>query len=211
MHPWITATHFDGQIVRLAALEPALHRDGLITAGSEASIWTYLRFPPGDTSTGMDAHIDELIRRRDMREEVPYVMIRRATNTIVGITRFIDIRQSHRGVEFGTWITPTAQGDGTNVETKLLMLGYAFEELNCIRVQIKTDALNTAAQRSLVALGATFEGCMRNHLVRYDGRIRDSYIYSILESEWPAIKANLIHRRDKRISSPTQTNPASNP
>lgn len=205
MHPWITATHFDGHIVRLEALDPQRHRTGLIAAGADPHIWTYLRFPPGDTPEGMDAHITELIRRRDAHEEVPYVMIRRATNTIVGVTRFIDIRQSHRGVEFGTWITPNAQGDGTNVETKLLMLSYAFEHLNCVRVQIKTDALNTAAQRSLVALGATFEGCLRNHLIRYDGRIRDSYVYSILDNEWPAIKAQLIQRRNKRLPSSPQT------
>lgn len=211
MHPWVTATHFDGHIVRLEALDPAHHRDGLIAAGADASIWTYLRFLPGDTPAGMDAHIAELIHRRDTFEEVPYVMIRRATNTIVGVTRFIDIRQAHRGIEFGTWIHPQAQGDGTNVETKLLMLNYAFEHLNCIRVQIKTDALNTAAQRSLIALGATFEGCLRNHLIRYDGRIRDSYIYSILDHEWSAIKAQLIQRRDKRLASSVQTNPATNP
>jgi RimJ/RimL family protein N-acetyltransferase len=205
MHPWITATCFDGYIVRLEALDPQHHRLGLVAAGADPSIWTYLRFPPGDTPAGMDAHIAELIRRRDALEEMPYVMIRRATNTIVGVTRFIDIRQSHRGVEFGTWIHPQSQGDGTNVETKLLMLGYAFEQLNCIRVQIKTDALNTAAQRSLVALGATFEGCLRNHLIRYDGRVRDSYVYSILDREWPIIKAQLVQRRNKRLSTPPQT------
>jgi N-acetyltransferase len=205
MHPWITATHFDGHIVRLEALNPLIHRAGLIAAGADPHIWTYLRFPPGDTPAGMDTHIAELIRRRDTHEEVPFVMIRRATNTIVGVTRFIDIRQSHRGVEFGTWINPHAQGDGTNVETKLLMLSYAFEQLSCIRVQIKTDALNTAAQRSLVALGATFEGGLRNHLIRYDGRVRDSYIYSILDSEWPIIKAQLVQRRNKRLSTPPQT------
>lgn len=209
MHSWITTTHFDGQIVRLEALDPIRHSDGLITAGADPAIWTYLRFPPGDTPAGMANHIAELIRRRNSHEEVPYVMIRRATNTIVGITRFIDIRQSHRGLEFGTWINPQSQGDGTNVETKLLMLSYAFEHLNCIRVQIKTDALNTGAQRSLVALGATFEGRMRNHLIRYDGRIRDSYIYSILDAEWPSLKIQLLQRRNKRLLH-IQTNNASN-
>lgn len=210
MHPWIAATNFDGHIVRLEALDPSHHRTGLIAAGADANIWTYLRFPPGDTPDGMDAHIAELIRRRDAHEEVPYVMIRRATNTIVGVTRFIDIRPSHRGVEFGTWITPSAQGDGTNIETKLLMLSYAFEQLHCIRVQIKTDALNTAAQRSLVALGATFEGCMRNHLIRYDGRIRDSFVYAILDHEWPAIKTQLIQRRQKRLVISSQTDTDTN-
>lgn len=205
MHPWITTTQFDGHIVCLEALDPLRHRTGLIAAGADASIWTYLRFPPGDKPAGMDSHIAELMRRRDAHEEVPYVMIRRATNTIVGVTRFIDIRPAHRGVEFGTWITPTAQGDGTNVETKLLMLSYAFEQLTCVRVQIKTDALNTAAQRSLVALGATFEGCMRNHLIRYDGRIRDSYVYSIVDREWPDIKSQLLQRRNKRLPNLPQT------
>ncbi|MBM4413857.1 MAG: GNAT family N-acetyltransferase [Chloroflexi bacterium] len=205
MHPWITATQFEGHIVRLEALDPLRHRAGLIAAGADASIWTYLRFPPGDTPAGMDAHMTELVRRRDAHEEVPYVMIRRATNTIVGVTRFIDIRPAHRGVEFGTWITPQAQGDGTNVESKLLMLSYAFEQLDCVRVQIKTDALNSAAQRSLVALGATFEGCLRNHLIRYDGRIRNSYLYSIVDHEWPDIKMQLLQRRNKRLANLPQT------
>lgn len=209
MHPWITVTEFDGQLVRLEALDPIRHRTGLIAAGADPTIWTYLRFPPGDTPVGMDAHIAELIQRRNNLEEVPFVMIRRATNTIVGVTRFIDIRPAHQGIEFGTWITPQAQGDGTNIETKLLMLSYAFEHLKCIRVQIKTDARNTAAQRSLVALGATFEGCLRNHLIRYDGRIRDSFIYSILDQEWPHIKATLIQRRNKRLATSLQTDTTS--
>jgi RimJ/RimL family protein N-acetyltransferase len=77
------------------------------------------------------------------------------------------------------------------------MLTYAFESLNCIRVQIKTNANNKAAQRSLEALGATYEGCLRNHIITPDGSIRDSFFYSILDREWPAVKVRLQQRLNK--------------
>lgn len=193
-HPWITQSTFRGTIVDLVALHPDQHRDQLIVAGADPSIWRNLRFLPGDTPAGMDAYIAELMRRRDALEEVPFSIVHRASQAVIGVTRFIDIRQAHRSVEFGTWITPQHHGDGSNADCKLLMLSYAFETLGCVRVQIKTDANNTQSQRSLVALGATLEAHLRNHLLTPSGRIRDSLIYSIIDSEWPTVKANLIQR-----------------
>ena len=196
-HPWITQSTFRGTIVDLVALEPAQHRDQLIVAGADPEIWRNLRFLPGDTPAGMDTYIAELMRRKDAHEEVPFSIVHRASQTVIGVTRFIDIRQAHRSVEFGTWITPQHHGDGSNADCKLLMLSYAFETLGCVRVQIKTDANNTQSQRSLVALRATLEAHLRNHLMTPSGRIRDSLMYSIIDSEWPAVKANLVQRITK--------------
>ena len=196
-HPWITQSTFRGTIVDLVALEPAQHRDQLIVAGADPDIWRNLRFLPGDTPAGMDAYIAELMRRKDALEEVPFSIVHRASQAVIGVTRFIDIRQAHRSVEFGTWITPQHHGNGSNADCKLLMLSYAFETLGCVRVQIKTDANNTQSQRSLVALGATLEAHLRNHLMTPSGRIRDSLMYSIIDSEWPAVKANLVQRITK--------------
>jgi RimJ/RimL family protein N-acetyltransferase len=193
-HPWISQSCFSGTIVDLVALDPSQHRDQLIVAGSDPSIWSNLRFLPGDTPAGMDAYVAELIHRRDTHQEVPLCIVHRAHQAVIGVTRFIDIRQAHRSVEFGTWITPHHHGDGSNADCKFLMLQYAFETLGCIRVQIKTDANNMQSQRSLVALGATFEAHLRNHLMTPSGRIRDSLIYSIIDSEWPTVKANLTQR-----------------
>ncbi len=198
---WITQTQFDGQRIRLVALEPNLHRDGLVGAGADSRIWTYMRFLPADTPAGMDAHIAELVRRRDAGVEVPYVVIQQASNTIVGITRFIELQPAHKGLELATWLNPQVHGDGSNIEIKYLMLQYAFEVLGCIRVQIKTNANNQAAQRSLVALGATYEGHFRNHYILHDGTVRDSLFYSIIDSEWPAVKAHIQQRLARRISS----------
>ncbi len=200
---WITKARFDGTLVTLEALDPGLHRDGLIQAGADASIWTFLRFPPGDTSTGMDQHIGELIRRRDAGDEVPFVIRRTSDAVIVGITRFIELHPEHRGLEFGTWLHPSAQGQGVNPEVKLLMLSHAFDDLDCLRVQIKTDATNAAARRSLEVLGAVYEGTLRNHLMTPAGRVRDSAFYSIIPTEWPAIKATLLARIARKQGAPS--------
>jgi len=197
MNAWIQAQQFIGTQIRLDALDYSAHRAGLIAAGADTRIWDYILFAPADTPAGMDAHISEVIRRRDAGLEVPYVIVRQHDDTIVGLTRFLDLRPAHRSVELGTWLNPQVHGDGTNVAVKLLMLTYAFESLNCIRVQIKTNANNKGAQRSLEALGATYEGCLRNHIVTPDGSIRDSFFYSILDREWPAVKVRLQQRLSK--------------
>lgn len=192
--PWITRPRFDGTLVTLEALDPQQHREGLIVAGAEPSIWSFLRFTPGDTPAGMDAHIAELIRRRDAGTEVPYIVRRNSDTSIVGVTRFIELHPEHRGLELATWLHPSAQGQGVNPEVKLLMLMHAFNDLGCIRVQIKTDATNTVARRSLEALGAVYEGTLRNHLLTPTGRVRDSAFYSIIATEWPAIHTQLHAR-----------------
>jgi len=199
-HTWITRTQFNGHIVRLESLDAPQHRDGLVAAGADPSIWTYVRFPPADTPAGMDAHIAELLRRRDAGEEVPYVVIQQSSNKVVGVTRFIELRPGHKGLELGTWLNPWVHGDGSNIEIKYLMLQYAFEELGCIRVQIKTNANNAAAQRSLVALGATYEGHFRNHYILHDGTVRDSLFYAIIDREWPTVKAHIQQRLARRTA-----------
>jgi RimJ/RimL family protein N-acetyltransferase len=191
---WITRPRFDGTLVTLEALDPLQHREGLIAAGAEPSIWSFLRFTPGDTPAGMNAHIAELIRRRDAGSEVPYVVRRTSDTSIVGVTRFIELHPEHRSLELATWLHPSAQGQGVNPEVKLLMLSHAFDDLGCIRVQIKTDATNTVARRSLEALGAVYEGTLRNHLLTPIGRVRDSAFYSIIDTEWPVINIQLHAR-----------------
>ena len=191
---WITAPHFIGSRIQLVQLDPHQHRDGLVNAGAHAAIWTYMLVPPADTPAGMDDHIRILMDRWDAGEEVPYVVIHTHTQRIVGSARFRELHPQHRSLELGTWLTPAVHGDGTNAEVKLLMLTHAFEQLGCIRVQLKTDAQNTASQRSLEALGATYEGRLRNHIITPSGRIRDSLYYAITDADWPAIKHRLIDR-----------------
>ncbi len=198
---WITAQHLAGHHISLELLDPDRHRDGLVRAGAYADIWTYMLVPPADTPAGMDDHIRTLMARWDAGEEVPYVVIRQHDSCIVGSARFRELQPHHRSLELGTWLTPSVHGDGTNAELKLLMLTHAFEQLGCIRVQLKTDAQNTASQRSLAALGATYEGRLRNHIITPSGRIRDSLYYAITDAEWPAVKQHLIQRIERHQST----------
>ena len=116
---------------------------------------------------------------------------------LVGSTGFMDILPEHRILEIGsTWYIPDLWGTAVNPESKFLMLRYAFETLGAIRVQIKTDSINKHSQGAIKKLGATFEGKLRNHRIRWDGTIRDTMMYSIIDKEWPVVKANLQKRID---------------
>lgn len=195
---WINTPVFAGELTWLEFLDPHRHRAGLIAAGADPAIWTYIRFARADTPAGMDAHIAEVMRRWDAGLEVPYVIRRRSDDTIVGLTRFLELHEHDHNVELGTWLNPSAHGQGINPEVKLLMIDHAFGALGCRRLQIKTNAHNTAARRSLDALGAVYEGTIRQHIVTPTGEFRDSAYYSILADEWPSIRSALVARIQRK-------------
>jgi RimJ/RimL family protein N-acetyltransferase len=113
---------------------------------------------------------------------------------VVGSSRYLSLRPEHRGLEVGwTWLTPGAWRTGANVEAKLLMLEHAFERLDCLRVEFKTDARNERSRAALAALPAEFEGVFRRHMVMPYG-LRDSAYYSVVADDWPAVRDNLTAR-----------------
>lgn len=123
---------------------------------------------------------------------VPFATFERISNHIAGTTRYMNMDLANRKVEIGsTWIAPRWQRTAVNTEAKYLMLRHAFEVWNCLRVELKTDALNQRSRRAILRLGAKEEGTLRKHMLAYDGRQRDSVYFSILDSEWPAVKAQL--------------------
>jgi N-acetyltransferase len=125
----------------------------------------------------------------------PFTVILKETGRIVGSTRYLEVRAEHRGVEIGwTWYAPDAWGTVVNPEAKLLLLRHAFEDWKAIRVQFKTDHLNVHSRNAILKLGAKFEGSLRQHRVRSDGTIRDTVMFSILDTEWPAVQAELLER-----------------
>lgn len=201
---WIDTPQFTGVRVQLELLDATRHSAGLTVAGADPRIWEYMLCPPADTPTGMQAHVAQLMH--DWREghEVPYVVRDLRTQHIIGCSRFRELQPQHRSLELGTWLTPAAHGNGSNADLKYLMLSHAFEELGCLRVQLKTDARNTASQRALMALGAHYEGCLRNHIITPNGHIRDSLIYAIIDREWPAIKAHLWQRIQRHLANEHQ-------
>ena len=139
--------------------------------------------------------MDDALDGQARRAAAPFVTVEAGSGGVLGSTRFATLRPEHRSLEIGwTWLNPSAWGTGANVEAKLLMLARAFEELGCLRVEFKTDADNERSRAALAALPAQFEGVHRKHMIVRDGERRDSAWYSVLDDEWPAVRANLLRR-----------------
>ena len=125
-------------------------------------------------------------------ESIVFATVERASGRAIGSTRFMNIDRANRRVEIGsTWIAPAWQRTGVNTEAKYLMLRHAFEVWGCVRVELKTDALNEKSRNAILRIGAKEEGTLRRHVVTWTGRIRDSVYFSILDSEWPGAKQRL--------------------
>ncbi len=175
-------------------LEPisAAHRDDLLEAAAQDPIT--FRYMGTDLSVGArawDAYLADALRP----DYVAWATVDAATGRAVGSTRFGDIAPEHGRVEIGwTWIAPSHQRSATNTEAKLLQLSYAFDELGATRVALKTDGRNLRSQAAIEQLGAQREGALRRHMRMADGFIRDTVYFSILDDEWPAVKARLEER-----------------
>jgi N-acetyltransferase len=123
---------------------------------------------------------------------VPFATVELHSGKIAGTTRFMSIDFANRKVEIGsTWIVPAWQRTAVNTEAKYLMLQHAFAAWKCLRVELKTDSLNERSRRAILRLGAKEEGTLRKHMLTWDGRQRDSVYFSILDNEWPGVKARL--------------------
>jgi len=179
-----------GRIVRLEPLELE-HVPRLAEVGLDPVIWQWTIARPTSEADLRD-WAETTIRARDAGAELPFVTLEAATGRPIGSSRYLNIVLEHRRLEIGwTWVAPPWQRTGANREAKLLMLTHAFETLGCRRVEFKTDSLNTPSRTALLGIGATFEGIFRNHMVMPDGRMRHSAYYSVIEDEWPAVKAGL--------------------
>lgn len=188
------AQPLDGKIVRLEPLGP-VHAEGLWEASRDPAAWRWLSIQQPQTRAEWDGWMAQAFAQRDAERESPYAMVSVATGLAVGSSRYLAIRPEHRSVEIGwTWLTASAWGTGANTEAKLLMLEHAFDALGCRRVEFKTDALNERSRAALAALPALFEGVHRNHMLVRDGESRDSAWYSVIEEEWPAVRAALRAR-----------------
>jgi len=176
--------------VRLEPLRIA-HLDRFCEIGLDPAIWALNPAPVG-TRAAMQAYIEEALRAQDAGLALPFATIDKASGLAVGSTRFGNISRDHRRVEIGwTWIAPPWQRTAVNSSAKYLMLQYAFETLACIRVEFKTDTLNTRSRQAILRLGAQQEGILRRHMVTTSGRLRDTVYFSILAEEWPGVGERL--------------------
>lgn len=180
----------EGKLVRLEPLRMA-HVDGIWEAGVYEEIWSHMSVTIR-TREDAQSFIHQALENEQAQTELPFVIIRQADEQIIGSTRFLGIAKKDRGLEIGfTWLTPSVWKTGVNTECKWLLLRHCFEQLGCIRVQLKTDSRNLNSQRAIARIGGIREGVLRNHMVMPDGYIRDSVYFSILDREWPEAKQKL--------------------
>ena len=180
-----------GERLTLVPLEKQ-HRDVLLAAAADGNLWD-LKVTAVPSAETIDTYIETAIAGREAGTIIPFVTV--AGDQVVGSTRFWKLDRVNRNVEIGhTWIGASWQRSFVNTEAKFLMLEYAFEVLDCIRVQFTTDELNERSRRAIVRLGAVEEGIIRNERIMPDGRKRNSVRFSIIDTEWPQVKDQLKAR-----------------
>jgi N-acetyltransferase len=183
----------EGQHVRLEPLTLA-HEEPLNLAAADGELWNS-KVTVVPTRETMNEYIQAALDGQSQNRELAFAIVSKSTGTVVGTTRFYGIEHEYRTVEIGyTWIAKSAQRTPVNTEAKLLLLTHAFEKWQCIRVQLITDVLNQQSRAAIQRLGAKEEGILRNQMIMPDGRYRDSVCFSIIDSEWPEVKAGLQSR-----------------
>jgi RimJ/RimL family protein N-acetyltransferase len=190
IHP-VTLT---GRVVRLEPLSLA-HVPALTVAGQNEDIWRYMPYQQMRTESDMRGWVEDMLGRQARGGDLPFAVYHLAAGRVIGATRFMDIQREHRNLEIGgTWYAAEFQRTAVNTECKYLMLREAFEVVGCLRVQLKTDLRNERSQRAIERIGAVREGVLRDHMIMPDGHVRSSVYYSVLQAEWPAVKAGLEAR-----------------
>jgi RimJ/RimL family protein N-acetyltransferase/GNAT superfamily N-acetyltransferase len=186
----------EGRRVRLEPLSEN-HHGSLSEAGIDEELW---RWTPNRVTSPeeMSAYIRSALKDQVAGTALPFATVDRETGRAIGSTRYMNIDMANRRVEIGaTWIARAWQRSTVNTEAKFLMLRYAFETLQCVRVELKTDALNRKSRNAILRLGAREEGIFRKHVLTWSGRYRDTVYFSILDSEWPGVKANLESKLER--------------
>ncbi|MDP5043459.1 MAG: GNAT family N-acetyltransferase, partial [Leeuwenhoekiella sp.] len=179
--------------VKLIPLEKT-HRDGLLKAASDGKLWE-LWYTSVPSAANIDAYIETALNQKAKGLEYPFTVFDVNTDTIIGCTRFYTIQPEHRRLEIGyTWYAQSYQRTGVNTHCKYLLLQYAFEQLNCIAVQIVTNWFNLKSREAIARLGAKQDGILRNHRINNDGSFRDTVVFSITETEWMSVKKTLYYK-----------------
>jgi len=191
--PWVSPVTLAGSIVRLEPLAES-HLEGLAEVAFDPSIWRWTLARPTDVD-GLRAWLEAALTNAAAASEMPFATVDVASGRPIGSTRYMSIVPEHRRLEIGwTWVAPAWQRRGANQEAKYLQLRHAFEALGANRVEFKTDSRNEKANPALLAIGATFEGTFRNHMIMPEGPLRHSNYYSVTAEEWPDRKAKLEAR-----------------
>jgi RimJ/RimL family protein N-acetyltransferase len=190
----------EGSFVRLEPMTLGHHAQ-LSEVGLDPEIWRYtvaMITTPGE----MREYMNSALELQSGGTTLPFVTIERASGRVVGSTRFGNYDAVNHRVEIGwTWLARPWQRTAINTEAKYLMLTHAFDKLHCVRVELKTDVLNTPSRNAMLRIGAKEEGVLRKHTLMWSGRYRDSIYYSVLDDEWPQVKEQL----EKMLTARTKT------
>ena len=193
----IAPVALEGRYVRLEPLTKT-HLAGLAEVGLDEEVWRWIPVAVR-TVEEMAAYIETALQEQERGVSLPFALIEKATGRAIGSTRYGNIDRTHHRVEIGwTWVARDWQRTAMNTEAKYLLLEHAFETLGCIRVELKTDSLNKRSRVAILRIGAKEEGIFRNHMITSSGRLRHSVYFSIVDSEWPAVKARLESQLNAR-------------
>ena len=190
---WIEPIRLVGENVILQPLDLS-HHLGLCEAVQDGELWklwyTFIPTP--------DKMLDEIQRRLALQQQgkmLPFTILERHSGKILGMTSFMNIEADHRRLEIGsTWYCASVQRSAVNTEAKKLLLSHAFEVLNCIAVEFRTSSFNLKSRAAIERLGAKLDGILRSHQIVQGDILRDTYVYSILQNEWPAVKQHLAFK-----------------
>jgi RimJ/RimL family protein N-acetyltransferase len=185
-----------GREVSLVPLSHAHHAD-LVEALNDGELWKlwYTNIPAPDQLDG------EIRRRLGLHQQgamVPFTVVEESSNQAVGMTTFMNLDAANRRLEIGaTWYRNRVQRTAVNTECKFLLLRYAFEQLNCIAVEFRTHFFNRQSRAGIERLGARLDGVLRQHQLARNGTLRDTCVYSIVDGEWPTVKAHLSFQLER--------------
>ncbi len=199
MTRWFNELELNGELASLVPMG-SQHRDALIAAASDGKLWElwYTSVPSEDS---IDAYIQKALSDFEADTALPFVIINKKTDSVIGSTRFFNAERKHRRLEIGhTWYSKSAQKTGINTECKWMLLNYAFDTLQCGCVQFRTHWHNLASRAAIARLGARQDGVLRNDQIDASGAFRDTVVFSILEHEWPAVKQSLSYKKSRGAS-----------
>jgi RimJ/RimL family protein N-acetyltransferase len=190
---FVDPVSLQGQHVSLVPLAHSHHGD-LVDSVRDGELWT-LWYTSVPTPDRLRAEIDRRLELQRQGSMMPFAVMEKSTGKAVGMTTFMHVDAVNRRVEIGsTWYRKRVQRSALNTECKLLLLSHAFEQLKCIAVEFRTHFFNRQSRAAIERLGAKLDGVLRQHMMAGNGTLRDTCVYSILDREWPAVKAHLTYR-----------------
>jgi len=196
MSKWLNNIELVGEKIKLIPLNTR-HANDLVHAASDGELWN-LKVTSIASKDTIKAYINFALSEQKANRSLPFVVIDIATNRIIGSTRYCNATPEHRRLEIGyTWYSKSYQRTGVNTECKYLLLKHAFETLDAIAVEFRTNKYNNASRNAIERIGAKQDGILRNHLINPDGSLRDSVVFSIINQEWKSVKQSLEYEINK--------------